>query len=217
MGPRITVLLLVMALGVLTLCIESSAAQSEKAVVFDDARIDDGSKTVIVSVRVRQAVEVASYQFVATFDPNVLKLRTADNADFITSTGRKSACPDPTSQTGAVRAACVTLGATPAAATGDGVLSTLTFDSLNKGDAQFNLTLTKLVHVDGTTQDLDVQSSSFIAGSSSKGRFASTPLRVAVGLAGMLIVTAIATFSVRFLRRPNKVASEDVVRYGRES
>lgn len=148
---------------------------------------------------------VAGYQFVVSFDPNLLQYTGVSDAGFLAKTNRDVLCSDPTVEPGAVRYACATLGSTLPSATGEGTLARMEFDVKAPGDTTFTLSRVKLVRADGSSIPLIVQDASFSDdGSGGGGLLEFTVARLVFALAALAAVAAVVMAAVLFFRRSSR-------------
>lgn len=151
---------------------------------------------VTVNILAQGVDNLGGYQLVLSWDPALVKFDNIQNTRFLAASGRRPNCPQPVTQTGAVRLACVTFnpvipGQAPtltqvAGVTGDGTLATAQFRLVKSGKLQFRLTHVILVdplgtEIPSTTSDVSVPVSS--AQSSNN-----TPLFVGIGVAAAVVL-----------------------------
>ncbi|HZP56388.1 MAG TPA: DnaJ domain-containing protein [Dehalococcoidia bacterium] len=124
----------------------------DQAVVTIDgpSRVSPSADSVQLEIHAKGVSDLAGFQFVLSFDSNLLKYVSVDKTDFLGGTGRQIVCQDPTVDTGAVRLACVTLGREPPGVEGDGTLAVVTLKPSNHGTSGLGLSRVKLVHPDGS-------------------------------------------------------------------
>ncbi len=110
----------------------------------------EGAEDVMVTITVENAKNFGAFGFQLTYDPNILEVAVdpatqqplIQRGDFLGSTGREIACPDPESQRGVLRVRCNSLRLEPAGPDGAGTLATITFRAVGSGTTE--LTLDKL-------------------------------------------------------------------------
>jgi hypothetical protein len=96
-------------------------------------RIDPPSQTqpqgttFSVSLLVENVTDLASFQFVLTWDNLTLDFLDVENGAFLGSSGRPVFCPPPIVGENTVRMGCVTNGVSPPGPDGSGVLATFSF------------------------------------------------------------------------------------------
>ncbi len=115
-------------------------------VVAPSEEIDASQDEVAIEIVADNVKNLAGFQFVLTFDEDVLTYKRAENSVFLTSTGRDlGACGTTTVESGAIRYSCVTLRLEPEGAEGSGTLATVYFDPKDGGTTQLALSNTKFV------------------------------------------------------------------------
>jgi hypothetical protein len=131
-------------------------------VVAPIEEIDESLDDVAVEVFADNVENLAGFQFVMSFDDDVLSFKEVENGLFLTSTGRDLQCGELTVQSGAIRYTCVTLRLEPEGPDGSGSLVTLHFDPVGSGTSQLALSNAKLVtpaaeEMELSTQDAEVK------------------------------------------------------------
>lgn len=181
-------------------------AQEDAATVFGVATKDAATNKTTVEVNVQSEEGVAGYQFVVSFDPNLLAYTGVSDAGFLATTDRDVLCSEPTVEPGAVRYACATLGSTLPSATGEGTLARMEFDVKAPGDTTFTLSRVKLVRADSSSIPLIVQDASFSddAGGDSGGLLEFTAARAIIAIAALVAVAVVAAGGVLFFRRSSR-------------
>lgn len=106
--------------------------------------------SVQVPVNVKDASNLAGFQFVLSVDPDLLQPVKVDQTDFLAKTGREIVCNDPTIEASAVRFTCVTLRLDPAGVDGAGTIALVTLKPKHDGSSPMKLSHVKLVHPDGS-------------------------------------------------------------------
>ena len=127
-------------------------------VVVPEVSVKKGAEDVVVEIAVENAKNLASFQFQLTYDPDVLQVAAdpqgskplVQRGDFLGSTGREVACPDPESQPGVLRMTCVTLRLEPAGPDGAGTLASVTFKAVGSGSTELTLDRVKANIPDAT-------------------------------------------------------------------
>jgi hypothetical protein len=109
----------VLALGLLAACVLTASSASAQA---EDAALSSG------------------FQFILAFDPDYFEFTDAQRGEFLGSTGRDVQCEEPQVDVGAVLLICVTLGAEPEGATGDGTLFSIMLTPRAAGETTLGLT-----------------------------------------------------------------------------
>jgi hypothetical protein len=106
----------------------------------------EGDQDVIVEIRAENAENLGAFGFQLTYDPDVLELAVdqtgqplIQRGDFLGSSGREVACPEPVVQSGVLRMSCNTLRMEPAGVDGAGTLATLTFVAVGSGAVDLTL------------------------------------------------------------------------------
>jgi len=132
----------------------------------ESAAIED---EISVDVVVDEVTNLGGFQFVLSFDPEVLEPLSAAKTPFLGSTGRDVSCADATIDDAALRFVCVTLGPTPAGADGSGTVASVKFRAKGAGDSDLTLSRVKLVHPDGELIDSTMIGASISVGESSEG------------------------------------------------
>jgi hypothetical protein len=95
--------------------------------------------TFTVDVAVQNITNLAAYEFVLSWDPDVLEFVDVTNGSFLGSTGRPDSCPSATVGANTVHFGCVTAGELPAGPSGSGVLSVVTFLAADNGSSDLEL------------------------------------------------------------------------------
>jgi hypothetical protein len=115
-------------------------------VVAPVEEIDASEDEIAIEVAADNVENLGAFQFVLTFDEELLDFKRAENSIFLTSTGREfGVCGTTTIQDGAIRYSCTTLRLEPEGPDGSGTLVTLYFDPTDGGTTKLGLTNTKLV------------------------------------------------------------------------
>ena len=127
-------------------------SQSSQATVLvgGPSSVSASAASVQIPINVKDASNLAGFQFVLSVDPNYLKPVTVEKTTFLTQSGREIVCQDPTIDSTAVRFVCVTLRDQPAGVDGAGTLATVTLKPTKDGQSPLQLSHVKLVHPDGT-------------------------------------------------------------------
>jgi hypothetical protein len=106
----------------------------------------EGDADIVVEIRAENAENLAAFSFQLTYDPDVLQIAEdqagqplIQRGDFLGSSGREVACPEPEIQSGVLRMVCTTLRLEPAGADGDGTLATITFLAVGSGNVDLTL------------------------------------------------------------------------------
>ncbi len=102
-----------------------------------------------VDVAVDSVSGLGAYQFTLVFDPNIVAFSSVSNGFFLGSSGRVVFCDSPRLTLNSVRFACVTLGPTPPAPSGSGVLARVTFLAIGAGTSPLDLQNVILADIDG--------------------------------------------------------------------
>jgi hypothetical protein len=160
-GSRTTVGLLLLSYWLLAQSPVPVAAVTQEAATVRISAPDQASvnEELAVDIVIDKVTDLGGFQFVLTFDSDVLELiSTADGpkiqkGPFLGSSGRDVVCPDAEVQGEVLRFACVTLGATPAGAQGGGVIATLGFRVRGAGESSLTLSRVQIVHRDGGVID----------------------------------------------------------------
>jgi hypothetical protein len=153
----------VLAVG-LAFSSSARAQQPQQATVRVVAPVDPIEKSagqLSVDVVAENVTNLAAFQFVLSFDDDVLTYKDVQKGDFISSTSREVVCNDPTIQAGSVRLSCVSLRENPPGPDGSGKLATVTFTPKSAGTSPLTLSATKVVQPNGaamasTTVDAQV-------------------------------------------------------------
>ena len=158
---------LVAALAVIPVVLFASRADAQGGgavmrVVAPPEEIDASEDEVRVEIAADNVDNLGGFQFVLSFDDNVLEFKRLENGLFLGSTGRDVQCGEITVQSGALRYTCVTLRIDPEGPDGSGTLATLFFDPKDGGTSQLALSNTKLVtpaatEMEMTTQDAELK------------------------------------------------------------
>jgi hypothetical protein len=112
--------------------------------------IDESAGDVAVEVFADNVEDLAAFQFVLTFDADVLEFKEIAKGPFLTSSGREESCNPVTVQGPTIRYSCFTLRMEPAGPDGSGLLATVHFDPKGSGTSPLSMSLTKLIN---TTPD----------------------------------------------------------------
>lgn len=166
--------------------------------VPSSSKVKKTAKTFTVDIAGENLSDVGAFQVVLTFDSAVIKATSIVKTDFLGSSGREVACPDPTITTQSVSLLCVTPGGTAKGVSGNGVLATVTFEPVAEGTSSLTLTAANLSNPQGgeitlSTADGQVR----ITGDDS-------PLFWILGgiAAGVAALVAVAAVALRRRRRP---------------
>ena len=146
-----------LAAGVL-LAVCSSRSVSAQAPVTIKPEASQSGQTLKVDILAHDAVNLAGFQMVLSWDPALLTFIDVKAGSFLSSTGRQPLCLDPAVDSGAVRYACATTQSTqavggaaptPAAtgvvptlvpgAGGTGVIAELQFKVIRGGEVKLGL------------------------------------------------------------------------------
>jgi hypothetical protein len=111
--------------------------------------IDSSIDRFTVDVVAENVADLGAFQFVLTFDAEILRAESIEAADFLGDGVQDVVCDEPTIDDAAVRLAC---GRRPASAgvDGTGTLATITFEPRGSGTATLTLSRVTLIHSDGT-------------------------------------------------------------------
>ena len=93
-----------------------------------------------VDIWIDHAADLAAFQFMLEYDPNIAEVTDVKLGPFLTSTGRTPGPVVDQRQPGKLTFGAVTLGSAPGGPTGSGVLATITFHALNVGVTKLDLT-----------------------------------------------------------------------------
>jgi len=115
---------------------------------------------VVVTIRVDDVTNLAAYEFEIDYEQTVLAFQSVVNGPFLGSTGRAVTCLSPQLGHGTVRYGCVTFGASPPGASGDGVLATLTFTTSCTGFSPLDFNIAGLGDALGAGIDKQIQDGS---------------------------------------------------------
>ena len=157
----VTAAAFLLLLAIANLGFGAAGAQSDEMlvkVVAPAESINKGADDVVVRIEAENAKNLAAFQFQLTYDPDVLQVALdpqsqkplIQRGDFLGTTGREVACPDPESQPGVLRMTCVTLRMEPAGPDGAGTLATVTFAAVNSGSTELTLDRVKANNPDAT-------------------------------------------------------------------
>jgi hypothetical protein len=140
------------ALVVGTVFLSTASAQEDGGellikVVPPVEEVTEGDEDIVVVVTAENAKNIAAFQYQLEYDPDVLEVATdpatqqplIQRGDFLGSSGREVACPDPENQPGVLRITCVTLRMEPAGPDGAGTLTTITFKAIGSGFTDLKL------------------------------------------------------------------------------
>lgn len=148
------------ACALLSFAVTHGTAQIRKAVVEAEAKRTerDGHEVIQVDVLVRNVEDLGAFEFVLTFDGNLLEVGqdSVVEGPFLGSSGRQTYCPEPTVDNNALRYACVTLGPTPRqGASGEGLLASVFFEPKGSGEASIEFTRAQLATPPGESIKAD--------------------------------------------------------------
>jgi hypothetical protein len=175
----------------------TARGQAQAATVAVEVASKTGT-TVQLNVGVRNASNLAGFQFVLSYDSNLLAAQDVTKTEFLTMSGRQLACQDPVIETGAVRYTCVTLGLLPPGVDGDGTLAVVTFKTSNSGTSPLALSKVILVHPDGTElPSTSVDGTLTIGGSSGFPLW----LRIVIGIAAAAVIAGLVALTIWRRRR----------------
>ena len=106
----------------------------------------EGDADIVVEIRAENAEHLGAFGFQLTYDPDVLEIavdqagqQLIQRGDFLGSSGREVACPEPVVQSGVLRMSCNTLRMEPAGVDGAGTLATVTFLAVGSGTIDLTL------------------------------------------------------------------------------
>jgi hypothetical protein len=130
------------AIAALALSAPWASAQSDEAQlsIVGPPSVEEASEPAQFDVVVANAPETGGFQFILAFDPDLFEYSDALRGDFLGSTGRDVQCEEPQIDVGAVLLICVTLGAEPAGATGNGTLFSVLLTPKAPGTTTLDLT-----------------------------------------------------------------------------
>lgn len=128
---------------------DCGATTSTIVCVQPPSQVTETGAQFTVDVVVDQVVNLGAYEFTLAFDPAVVSFVGVARGPFLGSTGRSVNCLGPYPEDGAVRFACVTLGAEPDGPSGTGLLATVTFSALAAGASVLDLTHVILADISG--------------------------------------------------------------------
>ncbi len=150
----------VSACALLAFTASQVAAQGTRAIVEAEAKRTEreGREVIQVDVLVRNVEDLGAFEFVLTFDGNLLEVGqdSVVEGPFLGSSGRQTYCPEPTIDNNALRYACVTLGPTPRqGANGEGLLASVFFEPKGGGEATIEFTRAQLATPPGDSIDAE--------------------------------------------------------------
>jgi hypothetical protein len=152
--------------GLLTALLAAAPAHAQDGavmrIVAPVEEIDASSDEVTVDVVVDNVTNLGAFQFVLTFDEDILEYKSTDRGDFLGSTDREVSCDETLQQGGALRFVCRTLRLEPPGPDGSGKLVTVHFDPKDSGTSALTLTNAKLVtpaaeEMPSTTADAELK------------------------------------------------------------
>jgi hypothetical protein len=129
--------------------------------------------TVAVEIRIDNVPDpgLGAYEWILTYDPNVLELAPAPNpvdGSFLGSTGSPVSCPAPLTDVGTVRFGCgSTASLNKPRPTGSGLLSTVSFKALATGSSSLCLSSAVLADADANDIPTGVANASIAVGGGS--------------------------------------------------
>ena len=182
---------------------QTATVQPQTATVTVDVASKTGS-TARLEVNVTDASNLAGFQFVLSYNSELLTAPDVVKTEFLTKSGRQIVCQDPVIQTGAIRYTCVTLDLQPPGVDGHGTLATVTFKTSGKGTSPLALSNVKLVHPDGSVlPSTSVNGTLTISGSDSLSFW----LRIVIGTAAGGVALGLIALIVWWRRRQTSVSS----------
>lgn len=129
----------------------NASAQSEGepvvAAVPREDNVDLANGQAAIDITIAGVENLAAFQFVLRYDSNIFDFTSVEEGPFLSSTGRAVVCNDPQHDTGSARYECITLGATPAGATGDGTIATVYLRPKLAADTTISLGRVQLLRV----------------------------------------------------------------------
>jgi hypothetical protein len=137
-------------------------------VVAPKDAVAKGASDIRVEIRAVNADNLGAFAFQLEFDPDIVEVALdpqtqqplIQRGDFLGSTGREVACPDPESQRGVLRMTCVTLRLEPDGPDGDGLLANVTFRAVGSGTSPLTLDRVQANNPDATEiTPISIQSS----------------------------------------------------------
>ncbi len=155
-----------------------------------------------VDVQVEDVNDLAAYEFILEFDPDIVSYVDVSNGPFVGRTGRVVFCPDPITDVGTVRFGCVTSEPSPTSetpgASGSGQLAEVVFQAVDEGVSPLNLIMVELADTFAEDIPASVQN-----GSVSVSTPSPTPIALGGGLQmGALAFAVVLTGTLGLLLRP---------------
>lgn len=192
----------------------AGGAQSDDLLIrvaapVSEAKVDD---QVVIEIVADNAENLASFQFDLKFNSDVLRVSANPENDqpliqrgeFLGSTNREVACPEPESQRGVVRFVCVTSRLEPAGPDGSGTLATITFDAIGEGATELTLDRVLANHPDGEEIPLQAQGGTLTV---TGGGGTNWLLWGGVGAAVLIVILGTGAFGATRIRGDGATAS----------
>jgi hypothetical protein len=136
----------------------SAGQEAEEAVIYPVV-VEESDGRLVVDVMVENASNLAGFQMVLSWDPELLRLIEMREMDYLGSTGREPWCPEPLVDDAAVRWVCATLApppqgidqdtfVPPPGVDGSGSLGRAEFEVLGSGSTMLGLSTVKVADPD---------------------------------------------------------------------
>lgn len=127
----------------------SSVAAAPAVIRMDPASVNASyaQGNFSVDIVIEGAVEVAAFDLTVEYDAAIIDLVHVHEGEFLSSTGRAGSCPRPVLDAGIVMFGCYSMGRTPVAASGSGVLASLTFRPIASGTTPLHFAKAELSDV----------------------------------------------------------------------
>jgi hypothetical protein len=133
---------------------------SPATIIIDEPPPVPSGDIFALRVRIEGATNVGAYQLTPSYNRDALVLTDIRDADFLGSTGRTPTCSKDGIAPARVTLFCVTLGATPPGASGDGNLAILEFRATRAGSTDVRFERITLTTPDGTEVPIDARGTS---------------------------------------------------------
>lgn len=187
----------------------ASAQSGETAMIVTGPTesVASGDDPVPFTISVENVENLAAFQFVLLYDPDVFEFSRAERTEFLSSTNREVVCPEPTVDAGSMRWSCVTLNTeTPAGVDGSGAIATIFLDPTGSGSTDVTLDRVGLpkANIDASPhEDIAIRNTTIeVSGSSS---FNWTLWGPVIGVVALVLLGGGAFAAMRM--RDNKPAS----------
>lgn len=135
--------------------ISAQSGEPTMRIVAPTESISEGDKDVPFEVYVDNVTNLASFQFVMQFDPDVFEFASAQQGPFLGSSEREVVCPDTVSDAGSLRFSCNTLRDVPAGPDGSGHVATILLNAKGSGSSEVTLDRVRMFLVDADATEIE--------------------------------------------------------------